>query len=130
MLTIEKDVFLPRLTQSLNKTLRQHWAANARKNKSWQHDLAWFFPARPRTKAFRYMAIVSYRKGTPDDDNLRGGCKPVIDALRRLGWLWDDSPDWLKCGYVLKRVGEDGTKETGTRIIFYESEKETCSQKC
>lgn len=27
-----------------------------------------------------------------DDDNLRGGAKPILDALRAHGWLCQDSP--------------------------------------
>lgn len=29
-----------------------------------------------------------------DDDNLRGGAKPILDALRAHGWLVNDSPQW------------------------------------
>jgi hypothetical protein len=30
-----------------------------------------------------------------DHDNFVGGCKPIIDSLRKLGLIHNDSPHWL-----------------------------------
>lgn len=56
-------------------------------------------------------AVLVERFGRPghvlDDDNLRGGCKGLVDALRRLGLVHDDSPRWMVATYVdVRRRGE------------------------
>jgi hypothetical protein len=49
-----------------------------------------------------------------DPDNLWGGCKPLIDAMRDVGLIKNDSPKWLDLGVAECR--EPG--RTGTRIEF------------
>lgn len=56
-------------------------------------------------------AVTVERYGRPghvlDDDNLRGGCKGLVDALRRLGLVRDDSPRWMTATYSdVRRRGE------------------------
>lgn len=38
------------------------------------------------------VRIVRYGANLLDEDNLRGGMKPVIDALKAVGLIVDDSP--------------------------------------
>jgi hypothetical protein len=40
------------------------------------------------------VKFTCYRKRLLDDDNLRGGLKPVRDCLILAGFLKDDSPKW------------------------------------
>lgn len=36
------------------------------------------------------------RRKIKDDDNLHGMCKPLFDAIVRLGWAWDDSRKFME----------------------------------
>lgn len=99
----------------------RHWSYYNRCKKLWVRDLAWYIPARPRISQFRNIEIISYQPGRLfDADNHQGGCKPVIDAIKLLGWIRDDSVKWIRCAYDQKKVGDDGTTEAGTRFVFYE----------
>ena len=40
------------------------------------------------------VKFTCYRKRLLDDDNLRGGLKPVRDCLIAAGFIKDDSPKW------------------------------------
>ena len=42
------------------------------------------------------VKIISYRKRKCDKDNFEGGLKLLIDALKYIGLIFDDSPKWLK----------------------------------
>ncbi len=64
-------------------------------------------PSRVRVTVTRYSA------GTLDDDNLRGGCKPLRDALVAVGVLHDDSPAWLEAHY---RQAPAAKNEKRTRL--------------
>lgn len=58
-----------------------------------------------------------------DDDNLDGGAKPVLDALRRLGWLKGDSP-----AHCTKEVDQrhpaPGEKAPSTRVVILDVDPE------
>jgi hypothetical protein len=41
-----------------------------------------------------------------DRDNLYGSCKPLIDAMRDVGLIRNDSPKWLDLGVCENR--DDG----------------------
>jgi hypothetical protein len=44
--------------------------------------------------------IITYRGRLLDYANLVGGCKPIPDVLKRLGYLKDDSPKWWDAVYA------------------------------
>lgn len=87
-----------------NVYLRLHWA----KRRQLQHALdddVWikrkelegccgkdFFGA----KVKRSVTITMHRKRLQDVDNAVMSCKALIDSLRRTGFIWDDSPQWLE----------------------------------
>lgn len=51
------------------------------------------------------VSITSYRARLCDEvDNFRAGFKPVFDALRDEGLIWDDGPDWLVPGECRQEV--------------------------
>jgi hypothetical protein len=50
------------------------------------------------------VRFTRYCSGTLDDMNLRGGCKPLVDAMVQLGLLHDDSPQWLDDHYEQVRT--------------------------
>ena len=97
---------------SLNKYLRMHWAVKKRL----RHEF-WLLLAE-RTNIDNRMSgpekmrvqINVHSKGATarrlDSENLWGGCKPLIDAMRDVGLIRNDSPRWLDLGVCEKR--EDG----------------------
>jgi hypothetical protein len=47
----------------------------------------------------RTVIIRRYSAGELDPGNLVGGCKPLIDALVRVGLIYDDRSKWLDAKY-------------------------------
>ena len=43
----------------------------------------------------RILMIYSYRKKTMDPDNIIASHKQVIDAIKELGLIWDDSDKYI-----------------------------------
>jgi Holliday junction resolvase RusA-like endonuclease len=61
------------------------------------------------------VSITSYRARLLDEvDNLRTGLKPVLDALRNAGVIWDDGPQWLEAGEIKQVVDR---KNRRTEIV-------------
>lgn len=93
------------VTPSLNVLMRKYRHPMARKrlrerygwllltSPGWEANVAVSGPQR------RKVTIVSYRRNTLDDDNLAGGCKVLIDALRDVRLIWEDSPKFLEVGF-------------------------------
>lgn len=52
-------------------------------------------PGCPPTKRRRVRFTVYWRTRRVDPDNLAGGLKPVLDAMRDVGLIKNDSPRWL-----------------------------------
>lgn len=50
----------------------------------------------------------SQRNFIRDDDNLRFSVKPLLDALRRLGFIRNDSRKWIDLPTPEQRVSRDG----------------------
>jgi hypothetical protein len=91
--------------ESLNKTLRMHWAERAKYNKKW-YELVRSQATPTRKKPGRMRVTISQmRKRLLDKDNLYGSCKPIVDGLKKVGLIKDDHPDWvdLKC---VQQVGK------------------------
>ena len=66
------------------------------------YDAMRLFPMERTVKEWRRVEIVRVmKKGARpfDDCNLRQGCKPIHDALKKRGYLYDDSPAWMECSY-------------------------------
>ena len=95
---MEKDIIeLPISTPSLNKTIKWHWSKRSRKRKEYQFMIAGQMnkiKCRKATKEdmCRLVITTSVRRKY-DYDNLVGGMKNLIDALKREGFIYDDSPD-------------------------------------
>lgn len=90
---------------SVNKLLSGHWG-NARRLKSGDKQMigAYATKARiPKAEGKRRVTLIwtQYRGRTPDED----GClKSLLDALKYLGYLKDDSPTWCELGGVTFRA--------------------------
>lgn len=91
------------VTPSLNKYLGMHWAQRRklRPQYAWAIRAAmiesgWaedgdMYPARaPKMR----VQITSHRKALLDRDNLIGGAKPLVDALKDVHAIRDDTESW------------------------------------
>lgn len=94
---------LPILTPSQNEYNAWHW----RKRHQWTKGVetvlrsqlnatGWSKPQEPVTML---VVVTRYSAGTLDEGNLVGGAKGLIDALVRLGVLYDDAPRWCTAVY-------------------------------
>jgi len=99
-------------TPSGNAVLRMHYEKIRRMQKAWAWEIrvtmkkyypAIIIPPMPRAR----ITITRYSAGTLDDDNLRTGCKPLIDVLQPmghpskfgLGIIAGDAPLQVQCEY-------------------------------
>lgn len=55
-----------------------------------------------------------------DDDNLRDGFKYVRDHLKRLGWIYEDSPAWIDTHYIDRKPLD--CESWGVKITVEETE--------
>ena len=58
-------------------------------------------------KGKRSVCITIWRKRLLDKDNLVGGCKQIIDVLKDLGLIYDDSPKYLDLKVEQNLCGKD-----------------------
>jgi len=90
------------LPPSTNQLERMHWAVKKRLRRSVAQELTAaihdqdepFVPATTR----RRVTIRVYRPRRFDPDNAIGGLKVLLDAMRDVGLLKNDSPKWLDLG--------------------------------
>ena len=72
-------------------------------------------------KTKRSVEIISHRlRLIRDDVNLRGGAKPLVDAMVGIRLLYDDSDKYLDENYSQVRTAKD--EESFTEIIIMEGE--------
>jgi hypothetical protein len=64
-----------------------------------------------------HLRITRFGQRLLDDDNLRGGAKPLIDCLKEAGLLHDDSPEWLTLDVKQERVPA-GMERTEVEITW------------
>lgn len=96
---------LPVIMPSLNKQLRSHWAVRKRikDNAAWHVRAVMGRKSIDHLDRFANVRITVYsnapkstggRARRLDIDNLIGGQKPLVDAMKQAGLLKDDSPKW------------------------------------
>ena len=72
----------------------------------------WAAPPRARLTVYR----ISTRQ--LDDDNAAGGLKPVLDVLRTLGFIRDDSPTTLRLTVHQQLTPPGATRKGGTLLVL------------
>ena len=101
---MEKDIIqIPVSMISLNKVLKWHWSKRLRTRKEYQFMIRGQINKIKCRKATKddmcKLVITSSVKRKYDYDNLVGGCKMLLDALKREGFIYDDSPDYVNVEY-------------------------------
>ena len=103
--------------ESLNIMNKMHWSKRHGLSKEWEKYIwATLNGKIHQATAKMRVKVTSIRKHALDSDNLVGGFKGGRDALKRLGLIVDDSPQWAEFLYEQKiqKVG------TGTIIEIEE----------
>jgi len=115
-------IIIKTLTPSLNKVLRM----NRWKRMELKEEFAWEVYAGIHEQNPDYEAIttprkmklniISYRKSFLDRDNFIGGLKVLIDSIKGLRLIYDDSPEYL--GLEAEQKIEKKRKNQRTEIII------------
>lgn len=110
---------IPKNVMSGNTYLRLHWAKRRNENYAWYNSIAAEVPKQsvPPEKR-RMVTITSFRRKMLDDDNLRIGCKPIVDGLKRQNLIKDDSPLWVMVFYSQVIVSHNATDQVRTEIVI------------
>ena len=115
-------VTLPYAPLTANARLRSHWSAGHRDRKRFLSGILaelgrgpwWHRTTRSKGRVME-VSITVGRKRLQDLDNAWSSAKGAIDALRKAGWCFDDSPKWIKL-----HVAEVKAKVPYTEISVYE----------
>lgn len=138
------EIVIPVKLDSPNWLRNPHWSARNKETKMWQAAIhysagcgltTWTLKlgekstldkrghyrfVELRKKERRRVTVIrqvaSRREFMQDDDNLKFALKPVNDALKRLGLLFQDSRKWLEQPPVDQQVSPDGRPYTIIRI--------------
>lgn len=76
-------------------------------------------PGRVRVRITR--EVPSARNFIRDDDNLRFSVKPLLDALKRQGYIKNDSRKWIELPSPEQRVSSDGKYWTQVQLDAIEA---------
>ncbi len=97
---------------TLNQYTRFHWAKQRALPGKYANHIVAYNPGKlsmaPRNKKAT-VSFTLYRKRLMDEDAATGSLKPIIDALVRLGFLFDDSPLWMTLNKPVQLKGEPRT---------------------
>lgn len=106
---------IPRVPKSINR-MSKHWSGGMKEKKDWLGRFLLIKAASPefdfepkvkrRIKITVYWPAKNKRCRLPDDDNLIAGFKWGRDAMKRLGFIKDDSPKWSEWHWSIKRADE------------------------
>lgn len=123
---------IARELRSVNHWQGRHWRVKHRESQDWEGgfthamiaatgargigSVLWLMNAIPEAKRVcaekRRVTIQrlapSRRRFIQDDDNLVAASKPVLDALKRLGFIKDDRRKWIDLVVAPQAVSTDG----------------------
>lgn len=112
---------VPRLLDSPNRWNGAHWKLKHKISQIWQIEIrAQALPpsVKPGRRRVEVERHVRSRRGfIRDDDNLRFSVKPLLDAMKRLGWIRDDAREWLELPAPTQHVSEDGRDWTVIKVF-------------
>ena len=107
----ERGGILLRMTRgirSLNWFFKRSWRVRDRETKIWEGEIYAALMGRiPKAKGKMKVLIISHRARMLDKDNFIGGTKTLTDALKRLGLIVDDNPEYLEADYRQVKAHSD-----------------------
>ena len=96
----------------------RHWAVYKKLKAQWMKDIH-YGASNPNNRLAiaklpekRYVRILIQHKRLFDVDNAYASCKPILDAMVELGYLKDDSPDFLDLRVEQEKINAKQTKIT------------------
>lgn len=103
---------VPRRLVSVNRGQGYHWRVRHRLTKEWERDIWALAQGKtPPTGKKQRLAIIrevpSRRDFIRDTDNLFAACKPLLDALKRLRYIVDDSQPYLELAQPAQVISND-----------------------
>ena len=131
---------MPRDLVSPNTWNGRHWRVKHRISQEWELELgaavcdlyrarggrmglvnalsAFMGPesAPPKVKVSITREVPSGRNFIRDDDNLRFSVKPLLDALKRQGYIKNDSRKWIELPTPEQKISSDGQFWTEVRL--------------
>lgn len=138
------EIRVPLRLASPNATRGHHWSRRHRETNTWELLIDGYAPAghtawslvasanlvesrhgrrrvqlhriRERRRVTVTRLVPSARHFIRDEENLRFCTKPVNDALKRLGYLYDDSRRWMEQPLPGEEISPDGRDYTVIRI--------------
>lgn len=125
-----------RRLDSPNRWQGRHWRYKDNLTRTWERAMARALVARGpqledrsvivrrRMKVTVARLVPSARNFIRDDDNLRFAVKPLNDALKRLGLIYQDARAWLEQSMPEQRVSEDGYDWTIVTVTPVEAVKQ------
>ena len=98
-----------------NKLLRMHWTKRAKIRDDYYMAIIEQIEYPMMAKEIKAKVIIlSRRSRLLDKDNLYAGAKPLVDALKKSGLIWDDSPRWINL--KVRQVIDAGNPRTEIEI--------------
>ncbi|MFA5377884.1 MAG: hypothetical protein WC455_19195 [Dehalococcoidia bacterium] len=109
------SITLYTLTPSNNQLLSMHWGARRDLRKRFRgelyyllHRAGWEQPAKSEDVPKMRLTVQIFRSPRRfDSDNSTGGLKPMIDALRDIRAIRNDSPVWLELVTHAEQLAHD-----------------------
>lgn len=110
------DIVVPRQLVTPNVWNGRHWRVKHNMTVAWQQAITVALRTsrynqpveQRRVRVTVYRGVPSLRNFIKDDDNLRFAVKPLLDALKRLGLIFDDRREWTEHGTPLQHKTGDG----------------------
>ena len=145
------ELKIPRRLESPNTWNGRHWRVKHRISQEWEQAISAalldniaatgvkiglrtvllamqgpkVFGTPKRNKVMVERHVPSARNFIRDDDNLRFSVKPLLDALKRQGYIKNDSRKWLDHPTPTQHVSTDGADWTVVRIAPCEQQDQS-----
>lgn len=114
-------------TLSLNELKKIHRMAVSREVERWgwlvKSSMSYLPKNIPDATGKRRIHILRVGKRLLDRDNLYGGCKPLLDAIRYLRLLVDDRPEYLDLTVTQRKTAKGEPPHTYIEIEDCEESK-------
>ena len=93
---LSREWIMATVPATANVKLRQHWTKRRKERQAWSAMLATGGPPTRGAPWKAQVVVLVYRKRLQDPDNQVASVKPLVDALRARGWLYDDSAEHVE----------------------------------